>query len=361
MMSDGGFGNETQDAPYHSEFDDLFAKAWNDEFAPKEDTTDSEGGASTEGAGPGDTAPAATDQGAAAGNTDAATPPAGAQSATDVLAGAHDESGSAASTDTAGDTGTQQDSAGVPVDNGFKPFAELAAEALPQAQNAMQERMAQSFKAQAFSQVREELNPDFIKFLRVSPIALVGSEVPSIAVNARPGDTMRILDTQMARDWHEGVTKLIENEQQNENIRPLMSVIQDSFLMFQNNPDLFPYAAEFDQELADQFASIAEAYELRVDGKLFGYQVDVQPLINGLRSQLVAQRAVTGERQQVETRTVQQRQAAAAQPRTEDGRFDTPQAGIASKSGMEGEPDDDFSTFWGATPFKNMPNLNMNI
>src|SRR5699024_8940204 len=88
-------------------------------------------------------------------------------------------------------------------------------------------------------------------------------------------------------------------------------------------------------ELAKEFTELAKAYESRADGKLIGYTVPVQPIVNQLRSKLAAQRAAAPAAPAAPSA---QQQRVAEQPRTEVGTW-APQAGIASRAGSSGNVD----------------------
>jgi hypothetical protein len=77
---------------------------------------------------------------------------------------------------------------------------------------------------------------------------------------------------------------------------------------------------------------MAKPYELRVDGKLHGYTIDVQPLIAQLRTQLQSEAKAAP--------------AAAAPAKPAKPKADAPQAGIRSKAGSGAETED-FSTLFG--------------
>lgn len=213
--------------------------------------------------------------------------------------------------------------------------------------------MTETFKAQAYKEVEQEIDEAFIPALRLRPMQLVGMEVPSVRPGAKPDEKIKILDTQMARDWQETVTGLIEDEIEDkvktktEQVRPMTSVIQNSALMFQNNPDLIIGTKGFDQELAERFVRFAKPFEVKTAQGVIGYHGEVQQLINEIRADLAKERGAIGAR--AEDRAEQQRKAAALQARTPAGQFEAPQAGISSKSGMSGEPADDYADFWRAT------------
>ena len=207
--------------------------------------------------------------------------------------------------------------------------------------------MQESFQRQAFEELSEKIDPKYFEVLKKHPRELVGLEVPSVTGSGKE----RLRDTQDARDWQEATSQLLKQEvdsiakAKSDDMAPTMSILQDSIQRFQNNPDLIPGTKQFDKELADKFAEIAKAYEYRVNGKLFGYQVNVQPLINSIRADLEKQRGAQGVQQQQKQQ--QRQQQAQQQARTPDGRFDGPQAGIPSKAAQAGEPGEDMSAFWG--------------
>jgi len=133
--------------------------------------------------------------------------------------------------------------------------------------------------------------------------------------------------------------------------RDFLATVHSSIELFQNNLDLLPGTKGFDVELANRFAALAKPYELRVDGKLQGYSIPVQPIINQLREQIVEQRKAAPPPAPT---------AASTQARdTATGRFagqqqaDPPQAGIPSKAGS-GDSSEDFSALFGTI---GLPNL----
>jgi len=218
--------------------------------------------------------------------------------------------------------------------------------------------MEASFKQSAIAELRESVDPRFLEVLQQRPLLLVGENVPNLKDRTKPDIMLR--DSNEAREYQETLSGLLDDEvndlvaQKTEGVRPMMSVIQESVLMFQNNQDLVPNTKQYDPELAKRFTDIAKAYELRVNGKLYGYQVNVQPLINSLRSQIVTERTKNGA---APAPAASAAPAGQQQPRNQQGQFEAPQAGISSKSAMSGEGgDDDFSVFWAAA---GMPNVNI--
>lgn len=219
--------------------------------------------------------------------------------------------------------------------------------------------MEESFRISSRQELEAEVDPKYFEALAKHPMALVGEEVPSVKGD---GKTIVLRDTAEARDWQDATKGLIEAEiaagirRKTDEVKPMMSVIQDSILMLQNNSDLIPGTKEYDPELATQFTDVAKAYELRVGDKLYGYQVNVQPLINSLRERLATQRGASGEQTAQARREAQQRQAQ-EQARNPQGQFDSPQAGLSSKANVSGDSaGDDFSGFWSGV---GMPNLSI--
>lgn len=159
----------------------------------------------------------------------------------------------------------------------------------------------------------------------------------------------RLRDTNDAKEWQEAVKSLLVSEIQEkararmEESKDFMQTVHASIDLFKNNKDLIPGTKNFDRGLADQFASLMQPYEVRVEGKLQGYSIPVQPIIDSLRKQRKTQTpAVTPP-------------TASGAPAAKASRSsaEPPQAGIQSKanSGPEAE---DFSTLFGTI---GLPNL----
>jgi hypothetical protein len=229
--------------------------------------------------------------------------------------------------------------------------------------------MDEAIRLQAREEFRGSIDKEFLDALEMSPLELAGTEVPSIRRGAQPGEKMRLLDTQMARDWQESVNKIIERGENDlvktrtTELKPMLSTIQESFLLLQNNPDLIIGAAEFDRELAERFERAAKTYEVKSQGKVIGYGVNVQPLINEIRAGLSKERGVSSEKAQ-QQRVEAARAQAAGQARTPQGQFTNPaapapQVGVQGKQGAvtAGKDDEDYSTFWAGV---GMPNGGLN-
>ena len=181
--------------------------------------------------------------------------------------------------------------------------------------------------------MQEEFKPYFDR-LRVHPRTLVGQEVQSVS---GPGKE-RLRDTEDAKQWQDAVKHLLAQEIEDrvatklEELKPVYSTIHASIDLFRNNADLVPGTKQFDRELANEFAEMAKAYEQRVDGKLVGYTVPVQPIINQIRSKLATRRAAPPPA----THSPGQ----PAQPRNDQGQW-APQGGITSKAGASAGTDND--------------------
>jgi hypothetical protein len=153
-------------------------------------------------------------------------------------------------------------------------------------------------------------------------------------------------DSNDAKEWQEAVRTLLvaeieeQAEDKMEESRDYLQTVHASIDLFKNNRDLIPGTKDFDRRLADQFATMMSPYEVRVDGKLQGYSIPVQPIIDNLRTQLAAGRTAPAP-------------PPAAQSSPEAQQAEPPQAGIASKAGSNGEKED-FSTLFGTI---GLPNL----
>ena len=214
----------------------------------------------------------------------------------------------------------------------------------------LETRQTTALQEEALGEVREEFKAYF-EAVQKHPRMLVGTDVPSLK-----GEGMETLrDSQDAKDWQEAVKQELSKEvgdrvsRKVDDQRPLMETLHNSVELFRNNPDLIPNTRQFDRELADKFAELVKPYELRVDGKLQGYTIPVQPFVTQLRQQLTAGRAAAPAAPAAPT--VQQ-QRAQQQQRNDVGQFaadedDAPQAGIPSRAGQSSDSEEDFSTLFG--------------
>ncbi len=183
----------------------------------------------------------------------------------------------------------------------------------------------------------QEEYASYFEALRKHPRLLVGQQVP--ALNSDDENAMETLrDAQDAKDWQDAVKSLLTEEVQDralrsiEENRSVLDVVHQSIELFTKNKDMVPGTKQFNRPLADRFAAMVKPYELRVDGKLHGYTIPVQPLIDQLRTQL-----------QSESKAAPAASAAAAPAKK---KTDPPQRGIKSKAGAGAEVED-FSTLFG--------------
>lgn len=194
--------------------------------------------------------------------------------------------------------------------------------------------------------MREEF-PKHFDHVQRHPRELVGMEVPK--VNGQPGFE-KLRDAQDAADWQEAMKRLLVAEVQGrvstkqDELRGTYDTIHASIDLFRNNVDMVPGTKQFDNELAKRFVDMTKEYELRSDGKLVGYSVNVQPLINQIRAGLGRERAAQQPPKAAPAAAAgptAQQQRAAEQPRNPVGQFDAPQAGIQSRAGSSAGTGDD--------------------
>lgn len=212
--------------------------------------------------------------------------------------------------------------------------------------------MTKAHQETALADVRKE-HERYFQALEQHPRLLVGQQVPAIGKDGM--ETIR--DTQDAKEWQDAVKSVLIEEVRDragralEDQREYLETVHNSIKLFQDNADLIPGSKDFDVELANRFAEFAKPYELRIDGKLNGYAIPVQPLIEQIRTQLLAERKTAG--------AAPSAPAAAGAPASTPGApaapagsaatspaAEPPQAGITSKAGAGGEAED-YSTLFG--------------
>lgn len=192
---------------------------------------------------------------------------------------------------------------------------------------------------------------------------MVGKEVPSLT---EAGGKEVLRDSQDAADWQAAAQKLLEKEvvdraqRKIEENAPSLQVLHATVELFQSNHDLVPGAKQFDKELADRFMAMAKPYLMVVDGKPRGFTIPVQPLVDSVRAQLVAERAA---RPPVPAAAAPAPAAAAGAPAPAAtppaaapvaAPADAPQAGIPSKAGAGADDSSDFSALWGTIGLPNI-------
>lgn len=196
-------------------------------------------------------------------------------------------------------------------------------------------------------EVRKEF-PKYFDAIGQHPRLLVGQKVPRL--NGEGEETLR--DASDAKEWQDAVKDLLMREVQAragtaaESLAGSMATLHQSIELFQGNPDLVPGTRTFDYELAERFATLVKPYEVRVDGKLRGYSIPVQPLVAQLRSNLTAERA---KRQAPAAPVAPVVRGAAPKPPAPPA--EAPQAGIPSKAGASSQAED-FSVLFGTLGLK---------
>ncbi len=206
---------------------------------------------------------------------------------------------------------------------------------------ALETRFTQSFQQQAIAEAQENY-PHYIEKLQMHPLELVGKELPSIDGSDEP---LTFRTPEEVAQWQEAVKVILQREmessvvdRQNET-NEILDVVHSSIQMFQANPDLVPGTKGYNKELAIQFTKLAEPYALRMNGKLTGYSIPVQGLIDRVRAQVSAKPAA----------------APASTPAKPAPPASKPQAGIPSKAGGGGGKEEDFSPMWKALGITNAP------
>lgn len=167
-------------------------------------------------------------------------------------------------------------------------------------------------------------------------------------------------DTADAREWQDMAKSVLVEEVQSRASKALdenadfLTSIHSSIELFQKNTDLIPGTKEFDVDLANRFTTLAQPYELVVEGKLQGYSIPVQPIIDQLRSSLVAERAATAAAAPPAAPAAGAAASTPAAPAAaSQAAPSAPQAGIQSKAGNSSEAED-FSALFGTI---GLPNL----
>jgi hypothetical protein len=212
------------------------------------------------------------------------------------------------------------------------------------------------YQGAALEEVQAE-HAQYFEALQAHPRTLVGAQVPSLQ-----GEGMEVLqDAADAKEWQEAVKQILVEEVRDRAATAMdenagyLNTIHASIELFTKNTDLIPGTVEFDVDLANRFATLATPYELRADGKLQGYSIPVQPIIDQLRTQLAGERAkATASPPPTPSAAGTPAQAAgAAPPPAAAPAAAPPQAGIESKAGSSAEVED-FSTLFGTI---GLPNL----
>lgn len=209
---------------------------------------------------------------------------------------------------------------------------------------ALEERFTASFEAQAVEQAQEDY-PQYIEMLQLHPLELVGKELPSID-GSDGGVTFRT--SQEVADYQEAVKTILQREleksveQHRASSDEVLEVVHASIELFQNNPDIVPGSKGYNKQLASEFVKIAEPYALKLNGKLTGYSIPVQGLLDQVRARVKAAPAAAAA----------PAKKAAAKKAAPGAR---PQAGIPSRAGASGDSADDYTPMWKALGVNSAP------
>ena len=302
-----------------------------------------EGGEATEPSAAGGGSPEPADQGAGAEGSAAGAPAGGDDGGTPVAGEPAAGSGEPAA---AGDGGE-------PAPAGAAGTGDVDAASLePQwgeVLTGLESKTTQEFTDQAVQSVREEYS-GYIQAIEQHPRLLIGQSVPK--ADGTEGEE-HIRDESDAKSWQDAIRHQLAREVQfrvqksQDDNRGMMETLTNSIELFRNNADLIPGTKQFDKELADLFTETVKDYELRPDGKLVGYTINVAPLLVQVRNQLARTRTAAAAAKPAEPTAQQQR--AAAQARNEQGQFNAsgPQAGITSKAGGGAPEGESLDTLFG--------------
>lgn len=332
-------------------FAQAMAEVYGEELNNPEPQAGEEGGASGAGTTPDPTAVEPGGQAPAAPDGGGSEPPAAVPNAGELPGVQADPAGAAAPGTEAGagtgEPGAGEAGAGAADRPDARDFREISPE-LDTALTRINERAEQQFRAKATGDIQSQINPQLLEFIASPARLLVGVTVPDLKTET---GTEILKDPQDAADWIATAKHILDGQIANRtkeymnDAKPFLSTVQASIEMFRNNPELHPKAKEYNPELAEKFIKLAKSYEYRIDGKLIGYRVEVQPLLDNLKEQIAAS----------PTAPAAPAAPAVEQPRAANGQFEAPQAGIPSQAGHSGTSvDDDYSAFWETLGMKEM-------
>lgn len=206
---------------------------------------------------------------------------------------------------------------------------------------SLETRFTESAQQMAVAQAQEDY-PHYIEVLELHPLELVGKELPSIDGSDTPlvfrtatevEQYQSAVETILSRELQADV---VQRRQQSDEI---LDVVHASIQLFQDNPDLVPGAKSYNKALAAEFVRTAEPYALRMNGKLTGYSIPVQGLVDQARARVKAAPATP----------------AAKAPAKKAAPGAKPQAGIPSKAGAGGGEGEDFGPMWKALGIDSAP------
>lgn len=205
----------------------------------------------------------------------------------------------------------------------------------------LDERFSKSFEQQAVEQAQEEY-PQYLDLLKMHPLELVGKELPPIDGTE---ENIILRTAQDVADWQEAVKTILQREmetaieEKRSEASEVLDVVHASIQLFQDNPDLVPGSKSYNKALASQFVKMAAPYALKMKGKLVGYSIPVQGLVDQCRAQVKAAASAP----------------AATPPAKKTAAAPKPQAGVPSRAGASGGEEEDFSPMWKALGINEMP------
>lgn len=207
----------------------------------------------------------------------------------------------------------------------------------------LDERFTESFRQQAVEQAQEDY-PHYIEALNKHPLELIGQELPAIDGS---DNKVTFRTSEEIKDWQEAVKVILQREleasisQKQAESAEVLDVVHSSIELLRDNPDIVPGSASYNKDLAVRFIKLAEPYALKMGGKLTGFSIPVQGLLDQVRAQVKAEKAAPAGG------TPPAKKAAATPAK--------PQVGIPSVAGTSGEGGEDYSAMWGALGVKNAP------
>lgn len=208
----------------------------------------------------------------------------------------------------------------------------------------LEERFTESFRAEAVEQAKQDY-PHYIELLNMHPLELIGKELPAIDGS---DNKVTLRTAEEIKDWQEAVKVIMQRELEasieakRTESAEVLDVVHASIELFRDNPDIVPGSKSYNKALAVQFIKLAQPYALKMNGKLTGFSIPMQGLLDQLRAQVKAEAAAPAG-------TTPPAKKAAAAPGHK------PQAGIPSSAGTSGGDAEDFSAMWGALGIDTVP------
>lgn len=213
--------------------------------------------------------------------------------------------------------------------------------------SGLESRTNEELEFIALEDVKSEF-ASYVNAVNTPPRMLVGTKVPKLG--GAPGEEETLRDSRDAAEWQETVKVQLAAEvksrasRSRDEVAPMLETLHSSVELLRGNPDLIPGSRQFSLPLLTEFLQLAQPYEMRVEGKLTGYTIPVQPLVDQIRTRITSAAAAAPPPAPVNR--------AANQPRAQNGTWtapeDGPQAGILSQAGSSGGDDpNDMSVLWG--------------